>query len=70
MISRFGTKLYVDKEITAGDVFSTFWAVMIGTISIGQAAPQLGVIMAARNAASNIFSIIDRVSFIHFKKFF
>lgn len=35
---------------------------MGGTVAIGQAAPQLGAIMGARTAATNIFKVIDRVS--------
>uniref|UniRef100_A0A0N5ANT6 ABC transporter family protein n=1 Tax=Syphacia muris TaxID=451379 RepID=A0A0N5ANT6_9BILA len=56
----FGTKLYINGEIEPGQVFSAFWAVIGGAVAIGQAAPQLGVIMSARNAASTIFSVIDR----------
>lgn len=56
----YGTQLFINNEITAGTVFATFWAVMGGTVAIGQAAPQLGAIMGARTAATNIFKVIDR----------
>lgn len=39
---------------------------MGGTISLGMAAPQLGAIMGARNAASQIFDVIDRVCLYNF----
>uniref|UniRef100_A0A915ANQ4 Uncharacterized protein n=1 Tax=Parascaris univalens TaxID=6257 RepID=A0A915ANQ4_PARUN len=56
----YGTQLFINNEITAGTVFATFWAVMGGTVAIGQAAPQLGAVMGARTAATNIFKVIDR----------
>lgn len=50
-----------------GAVFATFWAVMGGTMSLGMAAPQVGALMGARNAASAIFEVIDRVSSQNFQ---
>lgn len=34
---------------------------MLATIRLGAAAPQLGVVLGARIAAKDIFSVIDRV---------
>uniref|UniRef100_A0AC35U4S4 Multidrug resistance protein 1 n=1 Tax=Rhabditophanes sp. KR3021 TaxID=114890 RepID=A0AC35U4S4_9BILA len=56
----FGTHLVIDKDITPGMVFAVFWAFIGGVFSLGQAAPQISVIIAARQAATEIFNIIDR----------
>ncbi|VDM47295.1 unnamed protein product [Toxocara canis] len=56
----YGTQLVIDDQISSGAVFATFWAVMGGTIAIGQAAPQIGAIMGAKNAATDLFRVIDR----------
>uniref|UniRef100_A0A0N5B226 ABC-type xenobiotic transporter n=1 Tax=Strongyloides papillosus TaxID=174720 RepID=A0A0N5B226_STREA len=56
----YGTHLLVDNEIESGMVFSVFWAFIGGVFSLGQAAPQIAVIMAARQAGGEIFKIIDR----------
>uniref|UniRef100_A0A0N4Z7Z6 ABC-type xenobiotic transporter n=1 Tax=Parastrongyloides trichosuri TaxID=131310 RepID=A0A0N4Z7Z6_PARTI len=56
----FGTHLVIDNEIDSGMVFAVFWAFIGGVFSLGQAAPQIAVIMAARQAGGEIFEIIDR----------
>ncbi|CEF60730.1 LP14331p [Strongyloides ratti] len=56
----FGTHLVIDNEIESGMVFAVFWAFIGGVFSLGQAAPQIAVIMAARQAGGEIFEIIDR----------
>ncbi|WKX97611.1 hypothetical protein Q1695_013350 [Nippostrongylus brasiliensis] len=56
----YGTKLVISGHITPGTVFAVFWAVIGGAMSIGQAAPQLGVLIGSMTAAAPIFSIIDR----------
>ncbi|KAK5982966.1 ABC transmembrane type-1 domain-containing protein, partial [Trichostrongylus colubriformis] len=57
---RYGTKLVISGSITPGTVFSVFWAVIGGAFGIGQAAPQIGVLISSMTAAAPIFSIIDR----------
>ncbi|KAI6239003.1 Multidrug resistance protein pgp-3 [Aphelenchoides fujianensis] len=56
----FGANLVLAGHATPGTIFSVFWAVLIGALRLGQAVPQMGVIMGARLAAADIFSIIDR----------
>ncbi|VDM58341.1 unnamed protein product [Angiostrongylus costaricensis] len=56
----YGTKLVVSEQITPGTVFAVFWAVIGGTFSLGQAAPQFGVLISSVTAAAPIFTIIDR----------
>uniref|UniRef100_A0A1I8BVI5 ABC-type xenobiotic transporter n=1 Tax=Meloidogyne hapla TaxID=6305 RepID=A0A1I8BVI5_MELHA len=41
-------------------VFAVFWSVVIGAMRIGQALPQIGVIVSAKLAAGELFAIIDR----------
>lgn len=41
-------------------VFAVFWAVIFGAMRLGQALPQMGVIVGAKLAAGEMFSIIDR----------
>ncbi|KAK6732942.1 hypothetical protein RB195_016988 [Necator americanus] len=57
----YGTKLVVDGVMTPGTVFSVFWAVVYGTRRLGDALPQMSVIVGAKLAVADIFSIIDRV---------
>ncbi|VDN18141.1 unnamed protein product, partial [Gongylonema pulchrum] len=54
-IDRYGTIIFNWGLIEPGAVFATFWAVMSSAMSLGLAAPQVGALMAARNAASAIF---------------
>ncbi|TMS33674.1 hypothetical protein L596_001386 [Steinernema carpocapsae] len=56
----YGTKLVIYGEISAGTTFAVFWSVMGGTFALGQAAPQLAVIIGAKAAATTIFDVIDR----------
>ncbi|VDM29195.1 unnamed protein product [Toxocara canis] len=58
----YGTTLVLSGEITPGTVFAVFWAVLGGAIRLGQASPQIGIIVSATLAAGDILSIIDRVS--------
>lgn len=58
---RYGTNLALDKYITPGTVFSCFWAACGGANRLGQAIPQISVIMQAKMAAGEILSMIDMV---------
>lgn len=46
--------------ITGGDILACFWSIIIGSMSIGQAAPSLSSFTNARAAAGKIFQVIDR----------
>ncbi|KAK0393429.1 hypothetical protein QR680_000208 [Steinernema hermaphroditum] len=56
----YGTTLVMKGDISPGTTFAVFWAVMGGTFALGQAAPQLAVIIGAKAAAATIFEVIDR----------
>lgn len=58
----FGTNLVIEGYTSPGTVFAVFWSVLIGSMQLGQALPQISTLMGARIAAGEIFSIIDRVS--------
>ncbi|VDM65740.1 unnamed protein product [Strongylus vulgaris] len=57
----YGTKLVISGRITPGTVFAVFWAVIGGAFAAGQAAPQIGTLIASMTAAAPIFAIIDRL---------
>uniref|UniRef100_A0A914R6U7 ABC-type xenobiotic transporter n=1 Tax=Panagrolaimus davidi TaxID=227884 RepID=A0A914R6U7_9BILA len=56
----YGIQLVVWGLIEPGTVFSVFWCALIGAIRMGAAIPQIAVILGAKSAAGEIFSIIDR----------
>ncbi|KAH7724074.1 Bile salt export pump [Aphelenchoides avenae] len=56
----FGSTLVLDGYMSPGTVFGVFWAVLIGAMRLGQAIPQVNVIVSAKLAAGEIFNIIDR----------
>ncbi|KAI1707098.1 ABC transporter transmembrane region domain-containing protein [Ditylenchus destructor] len=56
----YGTTLVLDGHISPGTVFAMFIAILVGSIRVGQAFPQINVIIGAKLAAGEIFDIIDR----------
>nr|CAD2161669.1 unnamed protein product [Meloidogyne enterolobii] len=56
----YGTWLVLQGTISPGTVFAVFWSVVAGALRIGQALPEIGVIVASKLAAGELFSIIDR----------
>ncbi|CBJ25073.1 P-GlycoProtein related [Caenorhabditis elegans] len=44
---------------TSGTTFGVFWAVILGTRRLGEAAPHMGAITGARLAVNDIFKVID-----------
>lgn len=52
----------IDGKVTPGTVFAVFWAVLGGAMRLGQALPQVGIIISAKLAAGDIFRIIDLAS--------
>uniref|UniRef100_A0A914WVT4 ABC-type xenobiotic transporter n=1 Tax=Plectus sambesii TaxID=2011161 RepID=A0A914WVT4_9BILA len=56
----FGTVMVRDCELAGGTVLTVFFAVMLGSMALGQAGPQMAVIATAQGAAGAIFDIIDR----------
>ncbi|CAI4232536.1 unnamed protein product [Auanema sp. JU1783] len=56
----YGTKLVVDGTVSPGTIFGVFWAVMLGTIRISSAAPQLESLLSAKLSLQEILAVIDR----------
>ncbi|CAL1280383.1 unnamed protein product [Larinioides sclopetarius] len=55
----FGAKLVLANKMTPGDVFSVFFAVVIGSFSLGNSIPQLTSVATAKGSAGSIFNIIN-----------
>lgn len=59
---RYGSVLIVACELAAGDVVTVFFAVIVGSFSLGNALPEIETFATALGSASVLFAIIDRVS--------
>jgi len=57
----YGATLINSGEITAGGIVNVFFAVIMGAMGLGQAAPSFTALAAARGAAYEIFKTVDRV---------
>lgn len=55
----YGSTLVASGVVNAGAIFGVFWAVLIGTRRLGEAAPHLGAMASARLASRDIFEVID-----------
>ncbi|CAJ0573778.1 unnamed protein product, partial [Mesorhabditis spiculigera] len=51
-------------EINPGQLLTVFFAVMMGSMALGQAGPQFAVLGAAKGAAASIYEVLDRVPLI------
>eukprot|EP01105_Mastigella_eilhardi_P006960 TRINITY_DN1844_c0_g1_i3.p1 TRINITY_DN1844_c0_g1~~TRINITY_DN1844_c0_g1_i3.p1 ORF type:complete len:1177 (-),score=251.27 TRINITY_DN1844_c0_g1_i3:9-3503(-) len=58
----YGSKLIRDGEMSAGKVTTVFFAIMMGAMALGQAAPNFQTFSEGQGAAYDIFAIIDRKS--------
>eukprot|EP00054_Salpingoeca_dolichothecata_P020503 m.129396 g.129396 ORF g.129396 m.129396 type:complete len:1316 (+) comp23639_c0_seq1:107-4054(+) len=56
----YGGLLVRDGDLSAGDVTTVFFAVIIGAMALGQMSPGITALAAARGAASFVFKVIDR----------
>ncbi|KAI6195927.1 Multidrug resistance protein pgp-3 [Aphelenchoides besseyi] len=56
----YGTRLVLEQGLEPGSVYACFWACLGGAMRLGNAIPQISVILAAKLSASEIFEIIDR----------
>ncbi|KIM85661.1 hypothetical protein PILCRDRAFT_776681 [Piloderma croceum F 1598] len=57
----FGTRLINSHHATAGEVINVFFAILIGSISLGILAPEMLALARGRGAAAKLFATIDRV---------
>lgn len=59
---RYGSVLILDDpNFPRGTIFTVFFAVMLGSSSLGSAAPHLSSLAISKGAAEKIFDIIDTV---------
>ncbi|XP_022639725.1 ABC transporter B family member 4 isoform X3 [Vigna radiata var. radiata] len=56
----FGGKMVIEKGYTGGQVISVFFAVLTGSMSLGQASPSLAAFAAGQAAAFKMFETIKR----------
>ncbi|XP_059434630.1 ABC transporter B family member 11-like isoform X2 [Corylus avellana] len=56
----FGGKMIVHKGYTGGDVINVIFAVLTGSLSLGQASPCMSVFAAGQAAAFKMFETINR----------
>lgn len=60
----YGGKLVRDGDVTSGAVVTVFFAIIIGAMGLGQTAPGISAVHAARGAAPRVFEVIERTSAI------
>ncbi|KAJ8900790.1 hypothetical protein NDN08_000090 [Rhodosorus marinus] len=58
----YGNKLVRDEVMSAADVVTVFFSVIIGAMALGQGAPAMNAITEARGAAPRVFEVIERQS--------
>lgn len=57
-----GTDFVVDGKMNPDTMITVFFAVMMGSMALGQAGPQFAVVGTAQGAAAAIYEVVDRVS--------
>ncbi|PVU93215.1 hypothetical protein BB559_003386, partial [Furculomyces boomerangus] len=58
----YGAKIIRDGQSTPAKVLNVFFALIIGSSSLGGSTPSISAITSARGAAATVFEIIDRES--------
>ncbi|GJP35341.1 hypothetical protein CLOM_g19843 [Closterium sp. NIES-68] len=56
----YGSKLIADASYDGGDVFTVLFGVLIGGMSLGQAAPNVSAFASGQAAAGKIFEVLER----------
>uniref|UniRef100_A0A0E0JMT7 MDR-like ABC transporter n=1 Tax=Oryza punctata TaxID=4537 RepID=A0A0E0JMT7_ORYPU len=56
----YGAKLIISKGYTGGQVINVVFAILTGSMAIGNASPSISAIAEGRSAAHRLFEIIDR----------
>ncbi|KAL2338874.1 hypothetical protein Fmac_013320 [Flemingia macrophylla] len=56
----FGAKMIMEKGYTGGDVLTVLFAILTGSMSLGQASPSLSAFAAGQAAAYKMFETIKR----------
>ncbi|KAL1914813.1 uncharacterized protein VTP21DRAFT_7905 [Calcarisporiella thermophila] len=58
----FGSKMYLNDEITPGKITNVFYCLMVGSLSIAGVGPALQAISSAIAATVKVYETIDRTS--------
>ncbi|KAJ1660656.1 hypothetical protein IWQ61_000439 [Dispira simplex] len=58
----YGIKLASEGSMNGTQVLTVFFALVIGAMSLGNAAPDLSAVAGAQGAAAKVFHLIERVS--------
>lgn len=61
----YGAKLVSTQTISPKVVFSAFYGILLGTISLAQVSPNLSAVTAAKAAAAQMYAILDEPSMIN-----
>ncbi|GMT26053.1 hypothetical protein PFISCL1PPCAC_17350, partial [Pristionchus fissidentatus] len=56
----FGIGFVYEGSLDPGNLMTVFFAVMMGSVALGQAGPQLAVLGGAQGSAASIFEVLDR----------
>ncbi|GMS96197.1 hypothetical protein PENTCL1PPCAC_18372, partial [Pristionchus entomophagus] len=56
----FGIGFVYEGSLDPGQLMTVFFAVMMGSVALGQAGPQLAVLGGAQGSAASIFEVLDR----------
>nr|KYP57751.1 ABC transporter B family member 11 [Cajanus cajan] len=56
----FGAKMIIEKGYTGGDVLTVLFAILTGSMSLGQASPSMSAFSAGQAAAYKMFETIKR----------
>ncbi len=62
MSGRYGSQLIKDEILTAGNVLTVFFSIIMGSMAIGQATPSLSAFAVGQGAAVGVFKVLDRKS--------
>ena len=60
----YGAQLVSNGEMTGGTVLNVFFALIIGSTSVGNAAPNIAAFSSARGAMSSVLDVVQRRSLI------
>ncbi len=58
---RYGANLVINGSITAGSIFIIFLSVIMGSMLLGNAMPNLNDVATAKGSAGTIYGVIERV---------
>ncbi|TMW62307.1 hypothetical protein Poli38472_009800 [Pythium oligandrum] len=64
----FGARLVADRKTDPGTVFTAFYGILIGTISLARISPNFASVASAKACAASLFKILDEASAVDASK--